>query len=1203
MITINPINKSKNNKRLNNFILKKKFKKEKRYLNLLFFPFNIYLHYNKYLLLFLTIILYPKFILNRTNNKSRLLNKLNSIIISINGTGIQKILSDNFNNLPNEICYNETNCSIISNNSIDNLTNEINEISLSWNIPLTNCDNMFDGLSNITKIDFSYFDSSEVTSMRYMFRKCTLLTSIIIGDLATDKLRDMEGMFYECINLKSLDLYNFDTSSVITMRHVFHGCHSLITLNISNFNTLSVIDMEGMFSECSSLQSLDLYNFDTSSVTTMKDIFFDCKSLTVLDISNFNTLSVIDMGGMFYGCNSLLSLDVTNFITSSVLRMDGMFRDCNQLTNLDLSSFNTALVQNMKDMFGLCRKITSLNLSNFDTSSIEDMGGMFYCCNSIKFLDLNNFDTHSVINMNGMFNGCNSLEKLNINNFNISLVTNYTGIFQNCEKLNILNLYNSNFFSVDNFENMFINYINMTYCINENIKINITSPLGLLKRGKINSDTNECIQNCTNDGDYKYEYNNKCYIKCPNGTYLLSNNNNICFMNESNNYTYNNNTNYEENENKEINSEFENKIFLNETELYNQIIQISSNKQDIIYNIQNYLSEGALDELITNTVIGEKKDLLLQEKNIIYQITSSYNQKNNNYTNISSINLKECEIKIKNNYNISIEDYLLILKIDYVEEGLLIPIIEYEVYHPITKKKIDLDICKDTKIDILIPVSINEDNLFKYNSSSEYYNDLCYPYTTERGTDIILEDRKNEYINNNMTLCETNCEYNEYDSDTKKALCECSVKTNLNILSEISIDKDKLLNNFINIKNKINIYTMKCFNLVFSIEGLKTNIGSYTLLLIIFANVILVIIFKFKGLNIIYEQINIIIKIKNNNNYNHDLDKKSITVYKNGENNKIKKISKRKKEKIKTIRKKENNPPKKEYQNNNNILIKNEDSKDNYNKKMDFVNSENLYSDKRLNNNILFVTRKNIIYENMKNKNIVKINDYNDYELNNLKYKEALKIDNRGYFQYYFSLLKRKQLLIFTFYTNDDYNSKIIKISLFLFSFALYFTINTLFFNDETMHKIYEDEGSFNFIYQIPQILYSTIISTVISIIIKFLSLSEKNILNIKKEKDKENKENKKNKTIKCLNIKFFVFFLLNFLFLIFFWYYLSSFCAVYKNTQKHLIKDALLSFGLSLLYPFGINLIPGFFRIPALKTKNEDKECLYIVSKIIQIF
>ena len=102
-----------------------------------------------------------------------------------------------------------------------------------------------------------------------------------------------------------------------------------------------------------------------------------------------------------------------------------------------------------------------------------------------------------------------------------------------------------------------------------------------------------------------------------------------------------------------------------------------------------------------------------------------------------------------------------------------------------------------------------------------------------------------------------------------------------------------------------------------------------------------------------------------------------------------------------------------------------------------------------------------------------------------LKYEDALNIDKRTFFEYYISLIKRKQIFIFTFYIKDDYNSLTIKLSLFLF--ALSYTINVLFFNDSTMHKIYKDAGSYDFIYQIPQIIYSSIISNIINILFRLL--------------------------------------------------------------------------------------------------------------------
>ena len=173
---------------------------------------------------------------------------------------------------------------------------------------------------------------------------------------------------------------------------------------------------------------------------------------------------------------------------------------------------------------------------------------------------------------------------------------------------------------------------------------------------------------------------------------------------------------------------------------------------------------------------------------------------------------------------------------------------------------------------------------------------------------------------------------------------------------------------------------------------------------------------------------------------------------------------------------------------------------------------------------------------------------------------------------------------------------------IFFVSFGLYYTVNALFFTDSTMGKIYEDNGKYDFIYQIPQILYSTIISAIINILLKILSLSEKNILLLKQEKDiiKAKKQSKQIK--KCIIIKFVIFFILSNILLLSFWYFISCFCAVYTNTQKILFKDTFISFGLSMLYPFGLNLLPGLFRIPALRDKTQKRKYLYQISGYIAL-
>ena len=234
-----------------------------------------------------------------------------------------------------------------------------------------------------------------------------------------------------------------------------------------------------------------------------------------------------------------------------------------------------------------------------------------------------------------------------------------------------------------------------------------------------------------------------------------------------------------------------------------------------------------------------------------------------------------------------------------------------------------------------------------------------------------------------------------------------------------------------------------------------------------------------------------------------------------------------------------------------------------------------------------------------KNKKLNVLNNLNDYEYNSMDYKDSLKYDKRNFIELYISLIKTKHPIIFSFCPIKDYNSLIIKIDLFFLSFSIYSFINCLFFNESIIHKIYVDEGIYNFGYLIPYISYSFIISHTLTTIIKYLSLSERNINEIKKEESIEIASDKEYKVKKCLKIKYICFFFLSLLFILFFWYYLSSFSAVYQNTQFYLIKNILISFGFSLLYPFIINFVPIIIRSYSLK--ESSRECIFKFCRIIQ--
>ncbi len=157
--------------------------------------------------------------------------------------------------------------------------------------------------------------------------------------------------------------------------------------------------------------------------------------------------------------------------------------------------------------------------------------------------------------------------------------------------------------------------------------------------------------------------------------------------------------------------------------------------------------------------------------------------------------------------------------------------------------------------------------------------------------------------------------------------------------------------------------------------------------------------------------------------------------------------------------------------------------------------------------------------------------------------------------------------------------------------------MNAIFFVDDSIHKIYEEQGKFNFIYQIPQTIYSTIISQIISFLLENLSLSQDDFLSIKEKEDVKLIQEETNKVRKCIKIKNLIFFIIGIFLLIGFWYYISAFNAVYNNTQIHLIKDTVISFSTSLLYPFLLIVFPVVFRVTSLRYK---KKCLYTVSKIV---
>ena len=151
------------------------------------------------------------------------------------------------------------------------------------------------------------------------------------------------------------------------------------------------------------------------------------------------------------------------------------------------------------------------------------------------------------------------------------------------------------------------------------------------------------------------------------------------------------------------------------------------------------------------------------------------------------------------------------------------------------------------------------------------------------------------------------------------------------------------------------------------------------------------------------------------------------------------------------------------------------------------------------------------------------------------------------------------------------------------------------------MHKIYKDEGSFDFTYQLPQMIYSLLISTALKVVLNILGLYESNIVSFRAGKYKD--LNTKIEVLFKIRCKIIFFFIITYIFLAFIWIYLGCFCAVYKNTQIHLIIDVSSSFSISFITPFIVVILPCALRKQALKDKKGKRLMLFKFSNFLQNF
>ena len=535
----------------------------------------------------------------------------------------------------------------------------------------------------------------------------------------------------------------------------------------------------------------------------------------------------------------------------------------------------------------------------------------------------------------------------------------------------------------------------------------------------------------------------------------------------------------------------------------------------------------------------------------------------------SALNLTECQNILKKKYQLPEEEDLMVLKSDILDTLNMTEYFsiktDYQLFSTSLGAFLPLSSCKEvgvivevsnpfTGIDQLISefqsktASVVSNGYDVFDTNSPFYNDVCTPYTNEHGNDVLLDARRKDYHNENINICEKGCTFIGYNTKTMIYTCRCNTKAAPG--EEAGEYQGEIIERTIpkNFKDLIsknsNILVIKCASNVFSAEGQKNNFGSY-IILVSFTSFIVVLIFhlvkeKGKAMDLIYKDFGHIANPPRNKDGERDEKDEKKT-----------KKDKRGKGKIQAVD------------------VKNPNSK-------------------------VPISRNPII--EIQEKDLV----YSDYDLLFLPYFQSFSKDSLSYLMTYWNYLKFKQIIIFTFFTQSKGILRSTKIVLFTLFIVFCMGFTTLFFNDSQIRDLYIYKGNANADVHAPNIILSSICSFIAFLIVRHICLNERNISKVLSETHPKDRKEIAMRVKKSSNLKLFILYVLSGILILLFWYYVSAFCAIFKNSQKNYLINFFACFIVCNLWPFIICWIPSIMRRKSLDNCNE---CLYKLSQITSIF
>ena len=262
-----------------------------------------------------------------------------------------------------------------------------------------------------------------------------------------------------------------------------------------------------------------------------------------------------------------------------------------------------------------------------------------------------------------------------------------------------------------------------------------------------------------------------------------------------------------------------------------------------------------------------------------------------------------------------------------------------------------------------------------------------------------------------------------------------------------------------------------------------------------------------------------------------------------------------------------------------------------------------------INNNISIYNIEEKIEQSIKNDTSIENKIIKDsmqllkspHDLQDIDYEEAIINDKRKYLRIYWDYLLDSQIILSTFWTDNHFDLLVIKLNFLVFTFQINFFLNALFYTDDYISDAYNNDGILEFISGLPKAIYSFIATLIITSLLRLLSSSKEELMKVIKEKRNcENYFYFIQQKLAKLRIKLIIYFILVYSLSLFFLYYVTAFCAVYKYSQKYWIHGWLETFALDTLESIIVCIFLALIRYYSIKN---NKKCLYKFGNILSNF